>query len=211
MRTIIAGSRTFCFLHNYEIMCREIAKLPFTITEVVSGGAVGADLLGEHWAKNHNIPVSQFKPDWGAGRQGGILRNIKMAKHADALVAFWDGKSKGTQHMISEAKSKNLKVTVIMTDDTPQPQGMTRWVNDNKEYIDSAMPIRHYDKQLPPGNCGWFYVYHDRNTIPRVGMRYWDGQTWWAHDSSSNTGLSPNNSFDYWIFVVGVSDRQTDQ
>lgn len=55
-----------------------------------------------------------FKADWDKhGKAAGFKRNTEMAKYADALIAFWDGKSKGTKHMIDTAKSHNLKVRVI--------------------------------------------------------------------------------------------------
>lgn len=81
--------------------------------EIVSGGARGADSLGEFYAEERGYLIKQFIPDWEIGKQAGYLRNLEMAKYADALVAFHDGKSKGTQHMIDLAKKENLLVRVV--------------------------------------------------------------------------------------------------
>lgn len=81
---------------------------------VLSGCARGADKLGEEWAKNTDIPIKRFPADWERhGRKAGFIRNCDMAREADQLVAFWDGKNKGTAHMIKEAKRRKLKVQVI--------------------------------------------------------------------------------------------------
>ena len=97
MKVIIAGGRDF---DNYEMMCQELEGID--ITEVVCGEARGADSLGKRWAQEHNIPVKSFPADWDAyGNYAGIRRNHDMAQYADYLVAFWDGKSKGTKDMIA--------------------------------------------------------------------------------------------------------------
>lgn len=83
--------------------------------EVVSGGAHGADSIGEMWAHQHGIPVKIFPADWeNQGRKAGILRNIEMGDYADYLIAFWDGKSKGTHHMISYMKRLDKPVQVVV-------------------------------------------------------------------------------------------------
>lgn len=115
MKTIIAGSRTFT---DYKLLCDScevIIKSELTrITEVVSGGARGADRLGERYADERNIPVKVFKAYWDIlGKKAGILRNLQMAEYADQLIAFWDGKSKGTKHMIDSARKAGLKVYII--------------------------------------------------------------------------------------------------
>lgn len=110
MKTIIAGSRT---INDLELLKTVINESNFTITEVICGNAKGVDLLGKKWAGDHSIPVRLFPPKWDElGKKAGIIRNIDMAEHADALIAIWDGKSRGTKHMIDTAKKKNLKVYV---------------------------------------------------------------------------------------------------
>ena len=108
MRTIIAGSRG---IHAYVKEAVEASG--FEITRVISGGARGVDRSGEDWAAQNNIPVTQYIPDWdNIGKSAGYRRNSVMARNADALIAIWDGKSKGTAHMIEEAKKRHLKVYV---------------------------------------------------------------------------------------------------
>ena len=112
MKTIIAGSRN---ITKYTTVEKGINQLPITITEVVSGTARGVDRLGEQWAEKNNIPVKKFPANWDKhGKRAGYLRNAEMAEYADALVAFWDGESRGTEHMINLAKKAGLVVYVVM-------------------------------------------------------------------------------------------------
>jgi hypothetical protein len=98
VKLIIAGSRT---ITEYAEVEAAIAASGFTPTEIVSGGASGVDTLGEIWALRHNIPIKHFPARWKEyGRSAGMIRNEQMGRYADALVAAWDGKSRGTRHMI---------------------------------------------------------------------------------------------------------------
>jgi len=111
MKVIIAGGRDF---NNYNVLCailNSMRKLPMyygpKLEEIVSGDAKGADTLGSHWAIEHNIPVKHFPAEWDKyGKNAGFIRNAEMGEYADALIAFWDGKSKGTKHMIQTMKMK---------------------------------------------------------------------------------------------------------
>lgn len=115
MKVIIAGGRD---ITNYELVEAAYLKSNFKATEIVSGGARGADYLGELFAKHNNIPIKVFPADWDTyGKRAGFLRNLEMAKYADALIALWDGSSKGTQHMITQATKHNLKVYVHLIGD----------------------------------------------------------------------------------------------
>jgi hypothetical protein len=110
MKCIIAGSRTFT---DYKTILDAITKSQFEITEVVSGGAAGADKLGEQWALENKVLLTIFIPDWSLyGKAAGPIRNLQMATYAEALIALWDGKSKGTKNMIDTANNKKLKVYV---------------------------------------------------------------------------------------------------
>ncbi len=81
--------------------------------EVVSGCARGADEMGECYAAERMFTVRQFPADWAAhGRSAGPRRNKDMAEYADALIAFWDGKSRGTKHMIDVGLKQGLEVHV---------------------------------------------------------------------------------------------------
>lgn len=116
-KIIIAGSRTF---DNYKILCYWLdlcfAKIKPPI-EVVSGGAPGADLLGERYANEHGHELKLFSAQWKSkGKKAGIIRNTAMGDYADRLIAFWDGKSKGTKHMIEYMKSLKKSVQIIYPD-----------------------------------------------------------------------------------------------
>lgn len=79
------------------------------IEEIVSGTANGVDKLGENWAMYRRIPVKKFPANWNMyGKSAGYRRNLEMAGYADALVAVWDGESKGTKHMIDIARDKGI-------------------------------------------------------------------------------------------------------
>jgi len=82
--------------------------------EIVCGKAKGADSLGEKYAIENNIPIKYFPPDWlRFNKSAGFIRNEEMAKYSDGLIAFWDGKSKGTKHMITIAKKYNLNIKIV--------------------------------------------------------------------------------------------------
>jgi len=110
MKVIIAGSRDF---DDYELMKKSLKGMTF-ITEVVNGGARGADTLGGQFGIDNGMVVKLFPAQWEKyGKKAGHIRNTQMAEYADMLIAFWDGMSKGTAHMIKEAKKRNLEVLVI--------------------------------------------------------------------------------------------------
>ncbi len=110
MKTIIAGSRN---CNNIKELIKAIEDCNWVITTVISGKAKGADTLGELWAKYMKVPIIEFPADWKTyGRSAGPRRNIQMADNAEALIALWDGESRGTKHMISVAEEKQLLVHV---------------------------------------------------------------------------------------------------
>ena len=112
-KVIIAGGRSFS---NYNLLCEYVDFKLSNVTqeiEIVSGGARGADSLGERYAKDRGYKLKIFPADWNKfGKRAGYLRNIQMAEYADALIAFWDGKSRGTRNMIEEARSRMLKIGI---------------------------------------------------------------------------------------------------
>ena len=113
---IIAGTRTF---EDYELLCREcdIFFLQKKPTHIICGEARGADTLGKKYAEERGIPVLSFPADWKAhGKAAGYIRNKQMAERGDALVAFWDGKSRGTKNMIDLAHKANIPVRVVRYD-----------------------------------------------------------------------------------------------
>jgi hypothetical protein len=114
MKTIIAGSRNII---DYSLVLDAYNKAPFAITEIVSGGARGVDKLGEEVARNKGLPIKIFPADWTKyGNRAGPIRNAEMAKYADALIAVWDGQSKGTFNMIQQATNKGLEIFIYRLD-----------------------------------------------------------------------------------------------
>lgn len=129
MRVIIAGGRDFNDFALLESNLHKIFKqlsdeklmseyINEANIEIVCGKARGADTLGEQFAKTYNIPIKYFPADWDTyGKSAGYRRNTEMANYAKedngVLIAFWDGKSKGTKHMIDTAKTRGIKVFVV--------------------------------------------------------------------------------------------------
>ena len=112
MKVIIAGGRDFNDYDTLKMYCDLILANQKDI-EIVSGTANGADKLGERYAKEKGLPVKQFPADWDKwGKAAGHMRNGQMAVYADALIAFWDGESRGTGGMIKLAQAAKLKVRV---------------------------------------------------------------------------------------------------
>lgn len=119
MRVIIAGGRDFSDYKLLQDKCGEFIGESRNI-EIVSGGARGADSLGEAFAREQGFGLKVFRADWGKlGKIAGFVRNEQMAVYASqgedigALIAFWDGKSEGTGHMIDLAFRYGLKVHVV--------------------------------------------------------------------------------------------------
>ncbi|MBR1697914.1 MAG: DUF2493 domain-containing protein, partial [Anaerovibrio sp.] len=89
-------------------------KLKSDTVIIVSGHAPGADTLGERYAHEHGLKCELYPADWNThGKAAGPIRNAEMANNADALIAFWDGESRGTKNMIETAKAKGLRVAVV--------------------------------------------------------------------------------------------------
>ena len=116
MRVIIAGSRS---IRLYNIVASAVRTSSYEITTVISGTAYGVDQLGERWAKEHNVPCELFPADWDRyGRSAGYKRNELMAQNADALIAVWDGLSRGTKHMIDIMNKLGKPVHIYQVADT---------------------------------------------------------------------------------------------
>lgn len=117
---IIAGSREFS---DYNIVKKSlknflISKQTSDKPTIICGMARGADMLGYRLAKEFKLPLKEFPADWSMGKRAGYVRNEQMAKYAyengnGVLLAFWDGKSKGTKWMIELAKKYNLEIHIF--------------------------------------------------------------------------------------------------
>ena len=113
MKLLIAGSRSF---NNYPFLCERVDFFvgDKEISSVICGMARGPDLLGKRYAEERGILVEEFPADWSLGLQAGYLRNVEMGNVASHAVIFWDGKSKGSKHMIDIVKRLNKPCRVVM-------------------------------------------------------------------------------------------------
>ena len=122
IKVIIAGSRNF---YDYDIV--EDAVVSYFIShgilkenvEIISGGARGADKLGEQLAKSYELKLTVFPVQWDTyGKAAGMIRNQEMANYATKdsdkaiLFAFWDGQSRGTKGMIDIARRCEMEVII---------------------------------------------------------------------------------------------------
>lgn len=114
MRYGVIGSRTFMdYVFFKETLDRHI------ISQIISGGAIGADTLAENYARARNIPFKVHLPDYDRyGRKAPFVRNKLIVDDSDIIVAFWDLKSTGTKHSLDYANQKGIKCVVY----TFQPQ-----------------------------------------------------------------------------------------
>lgn len=89
--------------------------LPEEITEIVSGGAKGVDTSAKEYADAQGIKLTEFLPEYSRfGRGAPLKRNISIVEYADLVLAFWDGKSRGTKFVIDECKKRNKPVRIIL-------------------------------------------------------------------------------------------------
>jgi hypothetical protein len=108
-KIIVAGGREFS---DYQLLSSVLSELGEFI--LVCGMARGADLLGHRFATEHDFLILEYPADWDRfGKSAGHRRNAEMGKNADALVAFWDGKSPGTRHMINIMKTLGKPYEII--------------------------------------------------------------------------------------------------
>ena len=116
MKLLIAGGRDFDNFNLLERTLLDTFKID-DIEEIISGGAKGADNLGLKFAEKQNIKYKIFYPQWDLfGKRAGFIRNSQMVALADFLLAFWDGKSKGTAHTIKLARDKGIPTMTIHYD-----------------------------------------------------------------------------------------------
>ncbi len=106
MKVAVIGSRglTVNDLEKY---------LPEDTTEIVSGGAKGIDACARDYAMSHDIKLTEFLPEYSRyGRGAPLKRNLQIIEYADVVIAFWDGKSRGTKYVIDNCKKHGVQVDV---------------------------------------------------------------------------------------------------
>ncbi len=110
MKTAIIGSRNLK-AQNLEDF------LPKDVDEIVSGGALGVDNCAAEYAAAHGIALKEFLPEYSRyGRCAPLKRNIQIVNYADFVIAFWDGKSKGTKFVIDTCKKSRIPIKVYVFD-----------------------------------------------------------------------------------------------
>lgn len=113
IKLAIVGSRTFNKADIFEDTLIKLEK-EYDIIMVVSGGARGADSMGEYYANKNGIDKLIFKADWKTyGKRAGFIRNVDIIKNCDVCVAFWDGESHGTKHDIELCEQYNKKCYIV--------------------------------------------------------------------------------------------------
>ena len=108
MRVAVIGSR------NLEIQNLE-NYLPTETTEIVSGGAKGIDRCARIYAQENNIRLTEYLPEYSRyGRSAPLKRNLQIIHDADLVLAFWDGKSKGTAFVIQQCRKIGVPIKIII-------------------------------------------------------------------------------------------------
>ena len=160
IRIIIAGGRKFNDYDKLKECMEKWKKKNLKIKEddkvtVVCGCADGADTLGKKYAEEVGWNVELFPANWNIlGKSAGILRNKEMAKYAEGgdigyLVAFWNGKSRGTHNMIDTALQHSLPVTIYSYDD-PDRNAINEYIGDIfgvfNDILETAFGIKEEDQ-----------------------------------------------------------------
>lgn len=114
MRVAIIGSRSVYLNREQDVL----PYLPKNTTDIVSGGAEGADQIAEHIAAFLHIPITVFRPDYARfQRRAPLERNREIVRHADYVIALWDGSSRGTAHAIEQCVKEYKPVRVLICRD----------------------------------------------------------------------------------------------
>jgi len=184
-RVLVAGSRAFA---DYPLLCATLDRLlagrgPVV---VVSGGAGGADRLGERYAADRGLPVERYVPDWGAhGRAAGPIRNREMVAKCALAVFFWDGASPGTADAIARARKAGVPVEVVRyADPTPPPSPTPAVVAPQAppaggppprkllDRVRDALRVRHYAIRTEDAYADWvkrFVLFHGKRHPDDMG------------------------------------------
>ena len=106
----------FAIIGSRQLEIENLSEyIPFTTTEIVSGGAKGIDTCAKKYAISANIKLTEFLPDYSKyGKSAPLYRNLKIIAYADEIIAFWDGKSRGTKFVIDNALKQNKKAAIII-------------------------------------------------------------------------------------------------
>ena len=107
MKIAVIGSRS--------LVVTDIGRYLSVGEEIVSGGAVGIDSCAAEYAKKQGLKLTVFLPQYERyGRAAPIVRNKQIVDYADRIVAFWDGRSKGTLSVIKYAQKIGKPCEIIL-------------------------------------------------------------------------------------------------
>lgn len=110
MKVLICGSRD---IDDPAVVLQAVEQSGMTPTHIISGGARGVDKRAAAYARANGIEFTEYLADWNKyGKRAGFIRNYVMVGKADAMIAIWDGKSRGTKHSIDYARSYGKQVFV---------------------------------------------------------------------------------------------------
>lgn len=110
MKVAVVGSRGW---KNYDRLRNHLDCLS-EMTSIISGGAIGADSLAQKYAQEKGLPILVIYPDYKKdGMHATFARNKKIVEEADALICFWDGKSKGAMHTFRLAEEKRIPCSLV--------------------------------------------------------------------------------------------------
>ena len=116
---VVAGGRDFDNCSHYKLLKKTLDFMLMKVQQekeviIISGCAMGADSLGEEYARERGFTCRAFPANWTRyGKGAGHRRNAEMCSACDAVIAFWDGKSKGTAGMIALAKKHDKLLKVV--------------------------------------------------------------------------------------------------
>lgn len=112
-RLAVVGSRGFADHGKLAGVLAALLKLKGRFV-VISGGAMGAASLAIRWAREQDLPTTEYLPNYAKyGKAAPLIRNQALINAAQELLAFWDGQSSGTAHTIRLAQEKGIPVTII--------------------------------------------------------------------------------------------------
>ena len=115
---LIVGTRTFSNYESFKKKCDYLLQNVKDIV-IVSGGAKGTDTLAKQYAKEKDYYYIEFPANWNKhGKAAGYIRNDEMHKFISkqknrGVIAFWNGKSKGTEHSFGLAKKYDNPLKLI--------------------------------------------------------------------------------------------------
>ena len=120
VRLIVAGTRDYDdYAFFSECMDAHVERFfkGKSICFITGRARTGADDMIVRWCDERGFPIAAFPADWDLyGKGAGYIRNTEMAKHATDLVTFYDGRSKGTRHMVEAAIKRSIVPVTIIID-----------------------------------------------------------------------------------------------